>query len=626
MEKEKDEKEEKQPEQGKEDVLGFAYAEPKLNVPRYTATFRPINHMKTMCTKEAKICPSDVKFYLPVNRYKNLMYHSERDELDDELEKAFASVEKKDEKKDSSRTQYCGKFYYIEPQSNVVLDMGTVVIFASKVHAWYKFKEILSLSQDHLDLELFERMTRKGPNAGGWIWALENIMNPLKKEQLSEEQKLEFTRKYIKPYYFALFNDEKEVDNSYIEELGTNSLYPNKVVREEKWGKKFYAKYWSERNFGTAMHDDFDQDICEMAREYEIDTVIFQHEPGSKRAVSEILDTRPDTYQHLVRITNRNFIERPWYKWSTIYPTIWFVKKDGFLVNSQCCIDFEFEDAEFNPLNIVTGPQKDLKTLQVMMKIVKAKLKQQPDQGSENELTASYGDPEQKIPRYPSTLRPINHMLKMCSKESKTCPSRVKFYLPVNRYLGLYYNPEATTLDKEKQEKKDKCGTFYYIEPQSNVVLDLGNVAVFASRVQAWYVLAKASTSKLGEDDMDKWLFDMITSLWGASGWKKALSEIIKIQMKTTSHKQEIKKSTLFNFTKKQEQLDFTRRYIKPYLFTLFNWPYDVNASFIPELGITSLYPYKFQDKEGKTIEPKYWDKKICQSECTINLINWFVN
>lgn len=82
---------------------------------------------------------------------------------------------------------------------------------------------------------------------------------------------------------------------------------------------------------GGATHDWMDQSICNMARNQGIDTLIFQHTIGKGRAVTELLDTRADSYSYLYRVTGRNTLARPWYVPNAQYPTIWFPTTDGFV-------------------------------------------------------------------------------------------------------------------------------------------------------------------------------------------------------------------------------------------------------------------------------------------------------
>jgi hypothetical protein len=71
------------------------------------------------------------------------------------------------------------------------------------------------------------------------------------------------------------------------------------------------------------------------------------------------------------------------------------------------------------------------------------------------------------------TKRPITGLHQVLSSNPK---SSGPFYLPVVRYPGLYYKKSSTKY----------CGTFYYVEPQSRVLLNLGaNVVIFGSKVEA---------------------------------------------------------------------------------------------------------------------------------------------
>jgi len=58
-------------------------------------------------------------------------------------------------------------------------------------------------------------------------------------------------------------------------------------------------------HINIGIHDHYDQIICSLAKDLGIDTIIFQHEIGETRSVSEILDIRTYSYDHLVRIVNK---------------------------------------------------------------------------------------------------------------------------------------------------------------------------------------------------------------------------------------------------------------------------------------------------------------------------------
>jgi len=84
-------------------------------------------------------------------------------------------------------------------------------------------------------------------------------------------------------------------------------------------------------------------------------------------------------------------------------------------------------------------------------------------------------------PRFISTGRPISYMIKMCNKVINFSDLKIdNLYLPVMRYQNLYY---------QEKTKHNYKGTFYYIEPNSTVLLDLGKCCVFSTKVEAYIVL-----------------------------------------------------------------------------------------------------------------------------------------
>lgn len=87
------------------------------------------------------------------------------------------------------------------------------------------------------------------------------------------------------------------------------------------------------------LHDHYDQEICKWAKILEIDTIVFQHEIRETRSVSEILDTRNFSYDHLVRIEGEK--EEKWYDISEKYPTIWFID-NGFVRLTNFKIDRKY--------------------------------------------------------------------------------------------------------------------------------------------------------------------------------------------------------------------------------------------------------------------------------------------
>jgi hypothetical protein len=77
-----------------------------------------------------------------------------------------------------------------------------------------------------------------------------------------------------------------------------------------------------------------------------------------------------------------------------------------------------------------------------------------------------------------TTKRPITEMSHILSSIAPSTQVS-EYYLPVVRYPGIYYSPE----DEQKQASKKFCGTFYFVEPQSRILLGLGaKVAIYGSK------------------------------------------------------------------------------------------------------------------------------------------------
>jgi len=285
---------------------------------------------KKVETDEKSICFNN-NLFLPVIRYQGI-YHPE-----------------------TKKKNFCGTFFYVEPESTVLLNLGKCSVFATKIHAYIALlAQISNLSREEvlnehfkLDPESKFAMTRD-------IWiktfeVLKEYINNIVNENKIKESMIAF--------YIPLLHKESDVKE--IPLIETTALYPTDPAKywknEGSKNKKPNSPYDEiDENYRDdekeiilyiGIHDDYDQKICKMARELKIDTIVFQHEIGETRAVTEILDTRDNTYDHLVRV---NVITKPWYKISKKYPTIWFLD-NGFITNMKCKkIDIDRDD-----LNIV---------------------------------------------------------------------------------------------------------------------------------------------------------------------------------------------------------------------------------------------------------------------------------
>lgn len=250
--------------------------------PIYSGTSRPVSRMLGISQEGGLI--SD-RLYLPVVRYPGL-YHS------------------------SNNEKYCGKFYYFEPESSVLLDLGRTMVFASKVHAhhillsevlkhggydilWYKDKAYVD-KHDNID-----NVSMKFIYEYIFGWKYIKRINGMDKEGMIE---------CMKSYYFTLVDDPNDVP--FIECADITPFYPTDE-----------SPHWDPRNFPTGIMDSFDQPICQYAKFLGIDTVVLQHEKGEKRSVSEVLDTRDDSYEYLTTVST---LTSSWFDVSPRYNTIWF--------------------------------------------------------------------------------------------------------------------------------------------------------------------------------------------------------------------------------------------------------------------------------------------------------------
>src|ERR1700722_8175029 len=91
-----------------------------------------------------------------------------------------------------------------------------------------------------------------------------------------------------------------------------------------------------------------------------------------------------------------------------------------------------------------------------------------------------------KLPRWvltSQTQRPITEMRSVAAISSQ--PREEGVYLPVVRYPGLYYSGQPPSSGARF------CGTFYFVEPASRVLLDVGRMLVAGSKPAAFEQLAQ---------------------------------------------------------------------------------------------------------------------------------------
>lgn len=211
-----------------------------------------------------------------------------------------------------------------------------MMVFGSKVQAILAFVTLLQNRQDIIgqsfddfiyndSRKIIDNLMRNG----GWPNVLrEWYRNPRPVGVTNFDI---YMKDVVEPFFFPIFEDESEVKRLPI--VGTTSLYPTDP-----------SPYWNEKNMPAGFYDNLDQPLCQFAQFLGVDTLLFQHEMGEKRAVSEILDTRPRSEDYLYKAIGRT---TPWWEVSPRYPTIWF-KKYGFVTTGPC-------NVEINRLGVVVS-------------------------------------------------------------------------------------------------------------------------------------------------------------------------------------------------------------------------------------------------------------------------------
>lgn len=257
------------------------------------------------------IISNENTLYIPVIRYTGLYYSST-----------------------PTDQKYCGKFYYVEPESTVYLNLGLCYAFGSKVQAYIT----LRVMRDYSKLEekdktrtnyniIYERymadvakmlLEDNDTKIKGLIIAWNNAI----KDDISYSPIDDFYHQILSNFYMFLNSED---DIGLLPYLETTALYPIDK-----------SPILNKNNMKQGLHDFLDQPLCKLARELGIDTIILQHEIGEYRAVSEVLDTRENSYDYLVQIEDNS----PCWVPNLKYHTVWFLEY-GLINEDGCCRDVE---------------------------------------------------------------------------------------------------------------------------------------------------------------------------------------------------------------------------------------------------------------------------------------------
>lgn len=245
-------------------------------------------------------------YYLPIVRYQNLYHRS--------------SVQEQQQEQ-----KYCGTFFFYEPESSVYLflDNQKTAFFATKFHAWMELRKLwYNAGYDKLHAlpsgDSFTRNLLYAFNDHEILHQhLEEYQRICKKPYLPEN----FRRNLFRYRYFARFmNDGEDFDPNW-HNVFMPLFFPTQYMYDEL------------QEGGVGDFDDYDQDICVMARDLGYTNLILQHEIGGHDCVTEILHTGSNANRFL--FTMERVVQKPSefdeYHGSNMFPKIWFPESDGIV-------------------------------------------------------------------------------------------------------------------------------------------------------------------------------------------------------------------------------------------------------------------------------------------------------
>lgn len=179
---------------------------------------------------------------------------------------------------DERPTSICGRFYYYEPESEtLLLHRKDAVLHAfNKVDMYHK---------------IYERVKALDKKLAAWLKKeYEIIIKPPAHRQveLHRQGLLRKDLQYTTAEAYVFF------DLEYADKSGD---IPPGVWNNNDKGDKFYL---GDALGMYAAEDDLDQPLCVAGKLLGYDLLVFENMIGSHQVVSEVLDTREDSFQHLI--------------------------------------------------------------------------------------------------------------------------------------------------------------------------------------------------------------------------------------------------------------------------------------------------------------------------------------
>lgn len=214
--------------------LYFSKVKPGTELSRYAYTKRPITYMyyNPFVRPWPPIFP-DIKthLFLPIVRYERLYYSQETADMFEK--QIFQISEKSDFKKEQEQKQFCGRFYYFEPSSELILDLGPrnqVIIAATKVDAMKQLFERFAMLDEKQMYQVLKVLDQSNLNIRVKK-ELRFILNHLVIARFPESMSVNvkaselFAKDWIEPslsFYFSSFNEK------------TTDMKNVKIIRDDK--------------------------------------------------------------------------------------------------------------------------------------------------------------------------------------------------------------------------------------------------------------------------------------------------------------------------------------------------------------------------------------------------------
>lgn len=317
-----------------------------VGVPATAFELFPLT-MRPRVSMDDMVVPPTVRVYLPVTRIDRLYYGQD---------------------KKLPTMAFCGKFYYVEPSSRVMLDLGRTAIFPTKISALHEIAghmfKLREKNKTRLPRVLWEwmdehsigmnehtkmlhKMTRDNATYAHFLVILNDVLKG--KYPWSILYKSSSTTQLLGTEYYDRFLENgptfaiQPSPNNWLQKEWVVPLaYPcapsDTMIR---LGTR--NEHWMEFSLDVGQHDFVDQILCHLVADTRgtrfdtlIDTFVFQHEIGENRSVSEILDTRSNSYSFLKYVHTTPFHALQGNELSATVHS-WFVPDDFKAKDNRSC-------------------------------------------------------------------------------------------------------------------------------------------------------------------------------------------------------------------------------------------------------------------------------------------------